>query len=149
MPPSSGKICQFAVAENFEIWKCARKNKRVCARASHVKEKSRLSPPGARVPKFWIKRISSRLRPALITATWMSSSWSSIPAKWAGTGRATFFNYWTNQSWYVRFFIFPCSPRAIMALVLTKRREWKNGKNEKPFLAKFACKINHGPFRYK
>ena len=139
-----------------KIWKCARKNKRVCAHASHVKEKSWLSPPGARVPKLWIecfhmtsrrpywcpktikrrpcwcpkpilwelnsflmqtfsfvpinfhkcwprewkhsiKRISLRLllscsgRPALITATCMSSSWWSIPTKWAGTGRATFF----------------------------------------------------------
>ena len=82
-----------------KIWEFenARVKKGVCALASHVKEKSWLSPPGARVPKLWIKRISSRLflscssRPALITATCMSSSWWSIPAKWAGTGRATFF----------------------------------------------------------
>ena len=97
MLPSSRKICEFVIAENFKSWKCARKNKGVCARASHVKDKSWLSPPGARGPKLWIKRISSRLllscsgRPALITATCMSSSWWTIPAKWAGTGRATFF----------------------------------------------------------
>ena len=99
MLPSSGKICEFLIAE---IWKWARKTKRVCARASHVKDKSWLSPPDARVPKLWIKRISSRLllscsgRPALITANCMSSWWS-IPAKWAGTGRATFFLMTSNR----------------------------------------------------
>ena len=97
MLPSSGKICEFVIAENFKSWKCARKNKGVCARASHVKDKSWLSPPGARVPKLWIKCISSRPllscsgRPALITATCVSTSWWTIPAKWAGTCRATFF----------------------------------------------------------
>ena len=49
MLPSSGKICEFVIAENLKIWKCARKNKRVCARPSHAKEKSWLRPPGARV----------------------------------------------------------------------------------------------------
>ena len=39
MLPSSGKICEFyTVAENLNIWKCAGKNKRVCARKSQERE---------------------------------------------------------------------------------------------------------------
>ena len=76
-------------AQREKIWKCARKNKQVCVHTSHSEENPRSSPPDARAPKLWIKSISSRPflscsgRPALITATYMSSSWWAIPAKWA------------------------------------------------------------------
>ena len=50
MLTSSRKICEFVIAENLKIWKCARKNKRVYARASHVKEKSWLINVALPVP---------------------------------------------------------------------------------------------------
>ena len=38
MLPSSGKRCEFVIAENLKIWNCARKNKQVCARKSREGE---------------------------------------------------------------------------------------------------------------
>ena len=88
----SGSHCHFDTSLGCPAIKFenACKNKWVRAHTSHLEENPRLSPPGTRAPKLWIKRISSRPflscsgRPALITATYLSSSWWSIPAKWAG-----------------------------------------------------------------